>query len=621
MFVKLFSDEVKMKTFAQCTLFLSLSCNDNIKTETINADFYTPAPIVEALQLSRSTSWSTLPDLPTDGTHCSIVESSSSNILMLSDSNIEVDASVKMESAVLSASSIEDEQLLSSMFQWIEDESSGAYAIASSMHRNFALDIDVSSGALLFRDVRSGEKDPSTAAYLLFTIVSSTPLRLQATGRMLYNSSTDGFDADGEWSTQEVLFSDETVSLTEDLGTEIMLYKAALDVEIPFDFNPSEVERVSNPEVTPEVKGSDSLANISSDVVEAYSAQVLSAGVNSETNAAAETALSNIESSLIDEGSQLRYPAAFYLALRDGLLSRELMFSDSTDGELGQSTVPYVFFTNESDESGVHHPFMVLASYGLPDSLSLLWGVSRPPGDGVGDGYDNQSVTRSHHRESFLMKIPLRDYGLVESLTENVMVNDLASDVNETELDHHNYASVSATGVAIDGVLIYPTYNNALQVSQSAAELSAHGMHSGRGLGVHYHADAHSAAGAGLNLYNESDYAGHTHPPIVSIGFDGVAGYGVYQSGDSTSDGAELALDDFGGHEHGDYGYHYHSFTREEVTPDGAGPSDPAGGVIYTSHNLPPQGAWAGRINDIPEFWDDQAPNYVGGISRYLGTE
>jgi len=145
-------------------------------------------------------------------------------------------------------------------------------------------------------------------------------------------------------------------------------------------------------------------------------------------------------------------------------------------------------------------------------------------------------------------------------------------------------------------------------------------MHSGRGLGVHYHADAHSATGEGLNLYNASDYAGHSHPPIVSIGFDGIAGYGVYVDGDTTSDGVSLALDEFGGHEHGAYAYHYHSFTEQDATELGGGPN-PTGNVDFTAHKLPLLGAWAGRINTIPEFWNDRAPEYTGGNSTYLGNQ
>ncbi|MEM7020567.1 MAG: hypothetical protein AAF512_24900, partial [Pseudomonadota bacterium] len=66
------------------------------------------------------------------------------------------------------------------------------------------------------------------------------------------------------------------------------------------------------------------------------------------------------------------------------------------------------------------------------------------------------------------------------------------------------------------------------------------------------------------------------------------------------------------GHEHGDYGYHYHAYTKSDTTRDN---------VAYTVHILPPQGAWAGRINDIPEFWKGPAPDFVGGRSVYLGTQ
>lgn len=392
------------------------------------------------------------------------------------------------------------------------------------------------------------------------------------------------------------------------------LYDAPIDFSIPEDFNPSLTQRVDNDEVTPESKGGDDkIAETPSKVVDKYSDQLANAGNDAETLAAASSMLDQIEASLASQSSSLRYPKSFYLAFREGLLSRVVTSSEATDSSLMQQTVPYVYFTNETDEDGIYHPFMVIASYGLPDGLALLWDVAKPPGDGGTMDYNTQNVTRSYHQEFFLMKVPLKDYGIVSSLTENDMVNDLASDVGETAFDHHNYASISATGVAVDGVIIYPSYNNALHVAQADAELSAHGMHAGRGLGVHYHADAHSATEEGLNLYNWHDYDGHSHPPIISMGFDGVAGYGVYMSGDTTSDGVSIALDDFGGHSHGDYGYHYHSQRQDDITENGS--------ISFTKHLLPPYGAWAGKINDIPEFWGGTAPNYVGGNSTYLGTQ
>lgn len=246
--------------------------------------------------------------------------------------------------------------------------------------------------------------------------------------------------------------------------------------------------------------------------------------------------------------------------------------------------------------------------------MALLWNVIQPPGDGLARGYANQKVTRSYHRENFVMKIPMKDYGNVSSMGENIMVEDLGTNAGVLEWDHHNYASISALGVAVDGVVIYPTYNNGLHISAEEGELSAHGMHSGRGLGAHYHADGHSATGEGLNLYNASDYEGHSHPPIISIGFDGIAGYGIYQPGETESEGAEIPLDAFGGHRHGHYAYHYHAFAVPAVTEKNS--------VPYTVHKLAPLGAWAARVNDIPKYWNGIRPDYSGqGKSVYLGTE
>ena len=135
-------------------------------------------------------------------------------------------------------------------------------------------------------------------------------------------------------------------------------------------------------------------------------------------------------------------------------------------------------------------------------------------------------------------------------------------------------------------------------------------------MGVHYHADSHSATASGLNLYNAADYIAQNHPPIITFGFDGVAGYGKYI--DTESAGATQALDEWGGHEHGVYAYHYHAenIAATAVTqgPDGSSFS-------YTAHLLPPKGAWRGRINDIPSFWDGTTPAYGGRPGVYQGIE
>lgn len=577
--------------------------------------FYSPAPLVEAVQARRSVSWRSREFELEDLVRFSFGPMDSNDVVRVQESE---SFSLGVVSDLAALASVDDDSLLRTMFQAIV-ETGGGYRLMSVKHSNYAIDWDSSNGELLLNDIRSGNLDENTSAYLVFEI-SEQDQSLLAVKRKVYDPNSNGYIDESNWNTRAISVSDSSIFLNDSTSSTLTFYEANIDLGIPPDFNPLGNSRVENPEVTPFVKlVDDSVANTPNQVNGTYASQLAVAGADTETLAAASAMLTQIENELASEGAAMRYPAEFYLAFREGLLSRVLISSDSTDGVIGQLTVPYVFFTNETDSNNTHHPFMVISSYGIPDGMALLWDVPRPPGDGETPGYESQSVTRSYHREAFLMKIPLRDYGEVETLTENIMVNDLASDVGETVFDHHNYASVSATGVAVDGVVIYPSYNNMLHVSQEAAELSAQGMHSGRGLGVHYHADAFSAAGSGLNLYNSDDYIDRSHPPIVSMGFDGVAGYGIYLSDDTDSDGVEIALDEFGGHEHGEYGYHYHSQTRNEVVV-GSGPGSDEQ-IEYTVHMLPPKGAWAGRINDIPEFWQGTSPNYVGGRSVYLGTD
>ncbi len=603
-------------TNSDLLVYTELPATFTISAEPVNTtEFYAPTPVADLLSLTRPVSWAALSAGPEDLQRFSFGPASGNDVLRVSQTGNNVESTLLVEAGMAGQAEITDQKLLQAMFQFIAEEG-GGYRIHSVMHSNFALDWDSATEELIMRDIRSGSRDDATAGYLVFEVSGSSQQILVAAGRKQYEASSESFTTEAGWQQRELQINGSQFLLSLSGGTAVTLYSPAIDLSIPFDFNPATTSRVSNPEVTPTVKlTNDPLASTPQQVNSAYAAQLSAPGVDSATTAAASAMLDTIESDLAAEGAQLRYPKEFYLAFRSGLLSRVLTTSDSTDGEIGQLTVPYVYFTNATDSEGVNHPFMIIASYGIPDSMALLWDVARPPGDGNGGMYEEQSVTRSYHREAYLTKIPLRDYGEVSSLTENTMVNDLASDVGVSDYDHHNYASVNATGIAVDGVVIYPTYNNTLHIAQEAAELSAQGMHAGRGLGVHYHADAHSGRGSGLHLYNARDYVGRDHPPVVSMGFDGVAGYGIYQAGDSSSEGATIALDEFGGHEHGIYGYHYHAFTRESVT-EGNG-----GGVSYTAHILPPLGAWAGRINDIPDFWQGPAPNYVGGKSAWLGNE
>ena len=94
------------------------------------------------------------------------------------------------------------------------------------------------------------------------------------------------------------------------------------------------------------------------------------------------------------------------------------------------------------------------------------------------------------------------------------------------------------------------------------AEITSTGIHVGRGMNYHYHADGHSFSGNGINLYNLSDYDNRNHPPIIGFAYDGIALYGKYESDYIEMAGYNLDIDEYGGHSHDEYSYHYHAFTK-----------------------------------------------------------
>jgi hypothetical protein len=204
--------------------------------------------------------------------------------------------------------------------------------------------------------------------------------------------------------------------------------------------------------------------------------------------------------------------------------------------------------------------------------------------------------------------------------------------------NNYNYTAISGIGVIIDGVSLYPVLNNTLTTAQKSAEVTNIGIHVGQGMGLHYHADGYGAkynSSSGVNnttnnlcLYNDADYVSKKHPPLIGFGLDGIALYGIYRTNFSTMDGYSVALDSFGGHIHGSYGYHYHSHTVNctssnniDTITDGNPNDEPTYNVSVLM-----KGAWKGYINDIPEFWDsdhgshDQyAPEYsLSQKSKYV---
>jgi hypothetical protein len=326
-----------------------------------------------------------------------------------------------------------------------------------------------------------------------------------------------------------------------------------------------------------------------------YRNQANVVGDDAATATAAATMLSTISTTLKAEGASLRYPESLYIAFRKAALNTVLSSNGIANGSYNMHTVPYVYFTNEADSAGAHHPFMVLATYSLADKPNRLQDVSRPPGDGSTTGYATQKITRDATLQLNLVKIPLKNYGEVADLAENTLPASLNSDEgNKVANSVFNYASTSGIGVAVDGVIIYPILNNTLATTQSSAEITSTGIHVGQGMGLHYHADGHTVRNNDMNLYNMNDYIGQTHPPVIGFGLDGIALFGIYESLYKDMEGYATGLDSFGGHTHGSLGYHYHAHTYATTSSKNA---------AYTLHALM-RGAWRGKINSIPEFWD-----------------
>jgi hypothetical protein len=514
---------------------------------------------------------------------------------------------------------------LSKVFQVVADSNQSTwFRIDSELHGIYALDAD-SSGNLLFSNNRGNAASPTGRGYVVFAYDATTKL-LQAKARYSYDLSTytHSSTADASFPAQGYYVKDNgsTFVLVAASGdaTQITLENSPFDVSMPGDFNPDSISYQPNPPVAikpyvantqADVEGTN--GKVQKDMESTYLPQVAAVGDDSSTAAAASSMLDTIETALKAEGSKLRYSKKLYLAFRKAALNTILKSDNVANGTLDMHTVPYVYFTNATDTAGVHHPFMVIASYSLSDKPNRLQDVARPPGDGTTGGYATQNVTRDATLQLYLVKIPLRDYGLVSELTDNTLSRTLNSDEGSKVANSvYNYASTAAIGVAVDGVVIYPVLNNTLTTAHAVAEITSNGIHVGQGMGLHYHADGHTARSNDLSLYNIHDYDGQSHPPVIGFGLDGVALFGTYESLYTGMEGYSTGLDSYGGHTHGELGYHYHAHQYAAKSPKGQS---------YTVHALL-KGAWRGMINSIPEFWDTNKnePAYsLAQRTRYVG--
>ena len=610
------------------------------------ADVYGPKPFDKILESGLTETWSPnaissiqnrehvlLVDAETMS-NCLAVDSSDPSLLGVGDVSVLIGGTGTYGNAVRSMF-----QILDLNTAVLATESlTGTYTIHPWLASYHAIDADadiasVSANSIIIRDKNSFYMaEQSTIAFLVFTLAgTASSTTVQATSRYFYNTSLDSaiYELDTDWSASQWLKMDSTsVGLTtvESEATEFMLADAndLIDVIVPedSDFNPRATEWQSNsfaayPETVWDYDDSELNSDLFLQRVDDYYETQF--GDSDDADTAASEALDAIETALTGQGDSLRYSKDVYLTFRESLLGYEFGAVDMYNSVLGETTVENVYFTNAADDDGVYHPFMVIASHNAPAGPQFLIDVARPPGDNCCDGgYAEQNVTRNAVLEVKLVKIPLTDYGLVSTFTDNNLSSygTHAEDEGLTEEDWtiDNYTSLSSTGIAVDGVMIYPASNNVLVYATFSAEITESGIHVGRGMGFHYHADGHSFNGNGINLYNLSDYDGHTHPPIIGFVFDGIALFGKYDSTYDSMDGYDDVLDDYNGHTHGDYGYHYHAFSTEVTQTEGPDTD------TYDQHFLQ-RGAFKGLVNDIPGLFQVSTSQLMeNDYKRYVGA-
>ena len=537
---------------------------------------------------------------------------------------------------------------LRSMFQVLDlntaslatDDLASTYTVHPELASYYVVDSE--AGVLTIRDKSSiYHTDQNISAYIAFSINdasgSAVAYTLQASSRYVYNTTSGSYIIDNGWSGDQwvVLNSDMTVTLTTNAADAtnwtIANSRDLIDVvaDPGSDFNPQATSWQTNTFAaypTDANTGSSSAWDYDesplktnqfyNNVDDDYQNQL---GHSDAANAAAYAVLNVIEQNLVDLGQSTRYSTDTYLTFRNALLDNNFGSIDMYNSVLGERTVEHVYFTSSYDDAGAYHPFMVIATHNAPSGPQFLIDVARPPGDGTpGTNYEQQTITRNAILEQKLIKIPLRDYGLVTNVSDNDLTDfgSLASDenVSESDWDVDNYTSTSSTGIAVDGVIIYPASNNVLVYATFAAEISSTGIHVGRGMGFHYHADGHAFNSNGINLYNKSDYVNRSHPPIIGFVFDGIALFGKHEDGHSEMDGSSEELDQFGGHTHDDYGYHHHAFSG--TTTQSQGPDT----HTYTQNFLQ-RGAFKGQVNDIPGFLEVSTNQFMNNdIKRYVGA-
>ena len=429
-------------------------------TTAFSADVYAPKPLSLVFEDAIGSQWTPSPISTVENRdHVIIIDNTGTYCLR-------VGADIKGNLGAAEVASIKDGtgtygDALRSMFQVLDmnistlaDNSlSGTFTIHPELASYYAADADGTN--LTIRDKSSYyQPEQSTSAYLVFTI-TNTQLSfntIKASSRYIYNSNTGDYAIDDSWQDHWVkLNTDMTVTLTatESEATEWTFSDAngLIDVSTDqgSDFNPGSTTWQPNSFAAYPTNNNGEISawdyynsglktnQFYNNVDDDYQSQL---GHSENASASASAVLDVIEQNLANSGLFMRYSKDTYIAFREGLLGNEFQSVDMYNSVLGERTVEHVYFTSSYDSDGEYHPFMVIATHNAPSGPQFLIDVSRPPGDGTpGTSYPEQTVTRNAVLEQKLIKIPIRDYGLVTNLTDNDLTDhgSLATDQNVNE--------------------------------------------------------------------------------------------------------------------------------------------------------------------------------------------
>ena len=252
--------------------------------------------------------------------------------------------------------------------------------------------------------------------------------------------------------------------------------------------------------------------------------------------------------------------------------------------------------------------------------------IPNPPGGGEDHDRTDQSDTgifcqtgvESMYEEFGVYKFPLTTTPLPgDDYTNNLNYkaypngchrNNPGSHMCEKAGSGHDYGHPVRGPIAltVTGQEIFPVYNNVGYLAPQKCEIDTCNQHIGAGGGqTHIHGDPFGA----WCMYDIDNYTSSAHhPPQIGFIFDGHGTFGRYI--DTSSLGFNVPLDGCGGHDHDDFGYHYHPAIMEAVT-DGGRYNPPSGtyddfvgaGIPYLFTSPGPYLCMKGDISLIPNYW------------------